>query len=78
MEKLKRGLLIFSVMLIPHSTVRLVATDVVSAIKVESDAFVLYRASMSSVLSIMSPLNLTELPSWISKSLLTRPMATNL
>ena len=40
-EKLSRGLLICSVMLIPHSTVLLLATDVVSAISVESDALVL-------------------------------------
>ena len=77
-ENASLGLLILSVIFIPHSTVRLVATDVVSAIRVESEALVLYIASMLRLLSNMSPLKFTVLPSCITKSLLTRPRATNL
>ena len=77
MENPSLGLLSLSVIDIPHSTVLLLDTEVVSAMRVDSDAFVVYSASMSSVLSIMSPLNFTELPSWIVKSLDANPRATN-
>ena len=74
-EKPSLGLRILSVMEMPHSTVRL-AVDVVSAISVPTEALVLYNALIFRSLSITSPLNLTELPFCMVKSLLAMPNAT--
>ena len=70
------GFLSLSEMEILHSTVLLDVVDVVSAMRVPTDALVLYVASMSRSESITSPLNLMELPSSILKSLLAMPNAT--
>ena len=75
MEKSSLGFLSLSVMAIPHSTV-LLAVDVVSEISVPTEALVLYNALISKLLSIMSPLNLMELPSCMEKSLFAIPSAT--
>ena len=73
MEKASLGFFNLSVMLIPQSTVLLVDTDEVSAMRVARDVLVLYVALMSRSLSIMSPLNFMELPSLMMKSLNASP-----
>ena len=71
MEKEIFGFRSLSVMWMPQLTVRR-ETEVESAIRFDSEVFVVYRPLTSRSVDITSPLKRTLLPSWMAKSRLTR------